>query len=104
MIIRFSETGQHLEDHKEALNPSIALKFLRSGVTSGNTLGMVQFETDVENGWDFWKNNFTTHVPNFRNSLEMEKSICEREDEFFYDHSIVREDECAPLSVGRWLN
>ena len=77
VIIRFSETGQHLEGHKEALNPSIALKFLRSGVTSGNTLAMVQFEDDIENGWDFWKNNFTTHLPNFKNSdNEIEQSIC----------------------------
>ena len=105
VIIRFSETGQQLEHQTKALNPSIALKFLRSGVTSGNTLGMVQFETDIANGWDFWKNDFTTHLPNFKNSEnEIEQSTCQRQDEFFYDHSEVHESECAPLSMGRWLN
>ena len=30
VIIRFSEAGQYLEGHTTSLNPSIALKFLRS--------------------------------------------------------------------------
>jgi len=65
---------------------------------------MVQFEDDIENGWDFWKNNFTTHLPNFKNSENDFDNMCQRQGEFFYDHSEVREDECAPLSMGRWLN
>ena len=36
VIIRFSEAGQHLDGVTKSLNPAIALKFLRSGVTSDN--------------------------------------------------------------------
>ena len=36
VIIRFSETGQHLEGTTKNQNPSLALKFMRSKVTSGN--------------------------------------------------------------------
>jgi len=52
------------------LNPSIALKFLRSGVTSGNQFGMIGFETDPEGGWDFWQKDFKSHLSNFRNAEE----------------------------------
>ena len=70
VIIRFSETGQHLEGVTQSLNPSIALKFLRSGVTSGNQFGMIGFETDPEGGWDFWQKDFKSHLSNFRNAEE----------------------------------
>lgn len=36
VIIRFSETSLHLEEVTTGVNPSIAFKFLRSGVYSGN--------------------------------------------------------------------
>ena len=44
-------------------NPSIALKFLRDEQPSANLFGMVSFEgTD---SWDFFKNDFMTHLPDF---------------------------------------
>lgn len=36
VIVRFSEAGQHLDGISQSVNPSIALKFLRSGVNSAN--------------------------------------------------------------------
>ena len=36
VIVRFSEAGQHLDGVTQSVNPSLALKFLRSGLTSAN--------------------------------------------------------------------
>jgi hypothetical protein len=45
-----------IADGSSAANPSIALKFLRSGVSSANQFGMVSFEGT--NSWDFFANDF----------------------------------------------
>ena len=68
VIIRFSEAGQHFEGITKSLNPSIALKFLRSNVTSANTFGMISFDPEEEGKWDFWREDFRTHLPNFGNA------------------------------------
>ena len=44
MLIRFSETGLHVDGITESVNPSVAFKMLRNGVKSGNQFGMVAFE------------------------------------------------------------
>ena len=44
VILRFSTSGQHLEGVTNSLNPAIAIKFLRSGVISGNQFGMLGFD------------------------------------------------------------
>ena len=44
VIIRFSTSGQHLEGVSNSINPAIAIKFLRSGVISGNQFGMLGFD------------------------------------------------------------
>ena len=49
VIIRFSTSGQHLEGVTKSINPAIAIKFLRSGVVSGNQFGMLGFD-NVRNG------------------------------------------------------
>ena len=105
VIIRFSEAGQYLEGVTQSSNPSIALKFLRTGVTSGNQFGMLGFESDPDGGWDFWRKDFKSHLPNFRNAEEeIEQSWCIDEDDWFFNHSKVHESECAPLSMGRWMS
>ena len=55
VILRFSEAGQHLRGVSKSVNPSIAIKFLRSGVTSGNQFGMVGFDNIPDGRFDFWK-------------------------------------------------
>ena len=44
--------------------PGIALKFLRDGVTSGNLVAM--FSVDGQQSWNFFRNNFTNHIPSFQ--------------------------------------
>ena len=44
--------------------PGIALKFLRDGVASGNMVAM--FSVDGQESWNFFKNNFTNHIPSFQ--------------------------------------
>ena len=41
--------------------PGIGLKFLRDGVASGNMVAM--FSVDGQQSWNFFKNNFTNHIP-----------------------------------------
>lgn len=60
MIIRLSEAG-FVFDNTEFANPSIALKFLRDGVPSANTFGMVNFIGTQSP--DFFASDFTSHVP-----------------------------------------
>jgi len=43
---------------------------MRTGITSGNQFGMVAFENDKHDSWDFWKNNFTNYLPSFKNNEE----------------------------------
>ena len=44
MLIRFSETGLHIDGVTQQANPSVAFKFLRDGVQSANQFGMVAFD------------------------------------------------------------
>jgi len=70
-----SETGLIADGYSTSANPSIALKFLRSGEESANQFGMVSFEgTDT---WDWWAAPFMSHVPIF-------------------------EGECGPKTVGKY--
>ena len=43
---------------------------MRSGITSGNQFGMVAFENDIHDSWDFWKNDLRTYLPSFKNTGE----------------------------------
>jgi len=63
------------------MNPSIALKFLRSGLPSGNQFGMVELENGPAGQWDFFNDNFRTHLPNFKNNeQEVEQTMCRKEE------------------------
>ena len=70
VILRFSTSGQHLDGVTDSINPSIAIKFLRTGVISGNQFGMLGFDNHFSGQWNFWRRNFKTHLPNFKNSME----------------------------------
>ena len=107
VIIRFSDAGQYLEGVTESINPSIALKFLRSGVTSGNQFGMLAFETtEAERPFDFWRSNFRSHLPSFKNNEEdIEQSMCiNEEDDWIFNNAKVHKSECTPLTMGRWMS
>jgi len=62
MIVRLSESDL-LFDSSTGHNPSVALKFLRDGVESGNMFGMVNFEGLPTPTWDFFANDFRSHLP-----------------------------------------
>ena len=62
VIVRMSETDLIADGISEAANPSIALKFLRTGRGSANQFGMVSFEGT--SSWNFFANPFATHLPN----------------------------------------
>lgn len=62
IILRFSQTT-NLHEDSEGLLPSVALKFLRDGVTSTNMLAMPSFyDTD---SWNFFESDMTTRVEPF---------------------------------------
>ena len=64
MIIRFSDADVIVPELSHGLNPSVAFKFLRDGVSSANQFGMVAFETETQEGeWDFFSHNFQSHLP-----------------------------------------
>lgn len=88
-----------------SVNPSLALKFLRSGLTSANQFGMVGFETEVDGQWNFWENDFTTNLQSFAAS-DSKENVClaDDESEIFDNTSEVVEEECGPLSKGRWMS
>ena len=66
---------------------------------------MVAFESDIHDSWDFWENDFTNYLPSFKNNEEqIEQSLCRSEDQDIFDHSKVHKSECAPLSMGRYMN
>ena len=106
VVIRFSDAGQYLEGVTESINPSIALKFLRSGVTSGNQFGMIGFDNAEPGQFDFWRSNFKSHLPSFKNNEEdIEQSMCINEDDdWIFNNAKVHESECAPLTMGRWMS
>jgi len=63
VIIRMSETDALVDGVSRASNPSIALKFLRDGVSSANQFGMVSFEGT--NSWNFFENDLMSQLPDF---------------------------------------
>ena len=112
VIVRFSEAGQHLDGISQSVNPSIALKFLRSGVNSANQFGMIGFDNAKAGQWNFWENSFKSMLPDFKNS-DSKKSMCKRNDvdeegnsifEEVFNHSKVFKGECTPLTMGRWMS
>lgn len=69
VLIRFSESQQHLAGVTNSVSPSFALKFLRTGVVSANAFAQVAFDHPPEEAsFDFWRDDFLSHIPNFRNS------------------------------------
>lgn len=68
MIIRFSETGLHVDGITTSMNPSVAFKMLRSGTTSANQFGMIAFENTPAEGkeWDWFGKDLLNHLPNFK--------------------------------------
>ena len=103
VIVRFSDAGQRLDGVSESINPSIALKFIRDGMTSANQFGMIGFDTIPSGMWDFWQTDFRSNLPDFKNSNSRD-NICLSSGAELYDHSSVNSDECAPLSMGRWMS
>lgn len=68
---------------------------------------MVELENGPVGQWDFWNDNFKSHLPNFRNNEQaIEQSMCRADEfgEFIYDHSKVHKSECAPVAMGRWMS
>lgn len=61
-LLRFSE-GNFLLPETTGLTPTLALKFLRDGISSVNHLANVNFEPT--SSWNFFKNHFHTKVPFF---------------------------------------
>ena len=68
MLIRFSETGLHVDGITSSMNPSVAFKMLRSEVSSANQFGMIAFENSPEDGmeWDWFGKDLLNHLPNFK--------------------------------------
>ena len=66
MIIRFSDDF-NVEGLTGSVHPSLAMKFLRDGVTSGNQFGMHSFETaaDENEPWNWWAYELSNHLPQF---------------------------------------
>jgi len=75
---------------------------------------MVELENGPVGQWNFWNDNFRSHLPNFRNNEQaIEQSMCrvEEYDEFLgesvyrdlYNHSKVHKSECAPVAMGPWM-
>ena len=59
-IIRLSLAAEP-DEAKIKTTPGFGLKFLRDGVDSGNMVAM--FAVDGQQSWNFFKNNFTNHIP-----------------------------------------
>ena len=68
MLIRFSETGLHVDGITTSMNPSVAFKMLRSTINSANQFGMVAFENTPDTGkeWDWFGKDLFNHLPNFK--------------------------------------
>ena len=74
-LIRFSETGFHVDGLKSKLNPSIAIKFLRDGIESANQFGMISFDGifDENDPWNWYAVDLSSHLPQFK---EAENNDC----------------------------
>ena len=51
--------------------PGIALKCFRSGKDSANMIAM--YSVEGQKSWNFFKNNFTNHIPEEANTFMMKK-------------------------------
>ena len=60
VIVRLSLAAT-LDPQELKTTPGMALKFLRDGMDSGNMVAM--FSVDGQQSWNFFKNNFTNHIP-----------------------------------------
>ncbi|CDW76274.1 UNKNOWN [Stylonychia lemnae] len=66
-IIRFSTAKEFITSKSSAdqaydnFIPAIAMKFLRSGVHSGNVMGM--YGVNGIHSWNFFKEDFSNHIP-----------------------------------------
>jgi len=54
---------------------------------------MVELENGPAGQWNFWNNNFRSHLPNFRNNEQaIEQSMCRVEDyDDFLGESVYRD-------------
>ena len=82
VIVRFSETGLHVDDITSSMNPSVAFKFLRNGVHSANQFGMIHFEGDQAPGqeWNWWGKPLLTYLPAFREEDNLDNTCRNIED------------------------
>ena len=64
VLIRMSLAAEPDKEEEKTI-PGFGLKFLRDGVDSGNMVAM--FSVDGQDSWDFFKNNFTNHIPPIKN-------------------------------------
>ena len=67
-IIRMSMAAKPDPAEKKT-TPGIGLKFLRDGIDSGNMVAM--FGVDGQESWNFFKNNFTNHIPSVPQSAAL---------------------------------
>ena len=97
-LIRFSDDF-HVEGLTGNVKPSLAIKFLRDGVKSGNQFGMVSFDGDADEDepWNWWAYELHNHLPQFKAD---EENTCS--DSGVLDRSQVWSGECGPQTAGRW--
>ena len=104
MLIRFSQSGFHVDGITKSVNPSVALKMLRNGVESANQFGMVALEDDPSLGeeWNWFGKDLTSHLPNFKESQGTDNTCPGSPIAGEIDRTQVYANECAPLTAGRW--
>ena len=97
-LIRFSDDF-HVEGLTSNVKPSLAIKFMRDGVKSGNQFGMVSFDGDADEDepWNWWAYELHNHLPQFKAN---EENTCS--DSGVLDRSQVWSGECGPQTAGRW--
>ena len=97
VLIRFSDDF-HVDGITTAVNPSLAMKFLRDGMPSGNQFGMVSFEgdPDEEEPWNWFAYDLSNHLPQFEAN---EENTCASGR---LDRSQVYDGECGPQTAAKW--
>lgn len=97
-MIRFSDDF-FVEGLSGNVKPSLAIKFLRDGVKSGNQFGMVSFDGDADEDepWNWWAYELHNHLPQFNADSE---NTCS--DSGVLDRSQTYSGECGPQTAGRW--
>ena len=96
-MIRFSDDF-FFEGLSGNVKPSLAIKFLRDGVKSGNQFGMVSFDgtADEDEPWNWWAYDLHTHLPQFAAN---EDNTCS--DTGVLDRSYIGAGECGAMTAGR---